>query len=70
MAKRDRRTLRRTVLKNHRNTATQVTADLNIDIEDRVSTITVRREFHKYNIHSWAAIAKSLITESNTHMRK
>jgi hypothetical protein len=31
---------------------------------------TVRREFHKSNIHGRAAIAEPLITKSNTQMRK
>jgi hypothetical protein len=38
---RDRRTLRRIVSKNHTTTAAQVTAKLNIHIEDPVSTKTV-----------------------------
>jgi hypothetical protein len=49
---------------------TQVTAELNIHPEDPVSTKTVRRDFHKSNIHGKAAIAKPLITESNAQMRK
>jgi hypothetical protein len=44
-------------------TAAYVTAD-------PVSTKTVRRELHKSNIHGGAAIAKSLITESNAQMRE
>jgi hypothetical protein len=48
-----------------------VTAELNIQLEDSVSTKTVRRELHKSNIQSRvAAIAKLLITESNAQMRK
>jgi hypothetical protein len=35
-----------------------------------VSTKTIRCELHKSNIHSRAAIAKPLITENNTQMRK
>jgi hypothetical protein len=38
---RDPRTLRRTVSKNQRTIATQVTAELNILLEDPVSTKTV-----------------------------
>jgi hypothetical protein len=53
------------VLKNHRTTAAKVTAELNIHLEDPVSTKTIRREFHKSNIHGRVAIAKLLITESN-----
>jgi hypothetical protein len=44
-----------------------VTAELNIHLEDPVSTKSVRREFNKSNIYGSgrAAIAKPLITESN-----
>jgi transposase len=65
----DRRILR-IASKNHRTTAAQVTTELNIHLEDPVSTKTVRREFHKSNIHGRAAIAKPLVTESNAQMRK
>jgi hypothetical protein len=66
MTERDRRTLRRTVSKNHRTTA----AELNIYGEDPVSTKTVRCELHKSNIHGRAAITKLLITESNAQVHK
>jgi hypothetical protein len=46
---RDHHTLRRTVLKNH-STAAQVTADLNIHLEDPVSTKTIGREIQKSKI--------------------
>jgi hypothetical protein len=36
------------------------TAELNIHLEDPVSTKTVQRELHKSNIHGRAAIAKPL----------
>jgi hypothetical protein len=52
----------RIVSKNYRTTAPQVTAELNILLEDPVSTKTVRCELHKSNIYSRAAIAKPLIT--------
>jgi hypothetical protein len=45
-------------------------AELNIHLEDPVSTKTVRRDLHQSNIHSKAAIAKPLITGSNARMRK
>jgi transposase len=64
LTERDRRTLRRIILKKH-STAAQVTPELNIHLEDPVSTKTVGRELHKSNIHGRAAIAKLLITESN-----
>jgi predicted transcriptional regulator len=70
LTERDRRTLRRTVSKNHTTTVAEVTAELNILLEDPVSTKIVRRELQKSNIHGRAAIAKPLIAESNTQMRK
>jgi hypothetical protein len=47
---RDRRTLRRIVLKNHGTTAAQVTVELKIHLEYSVSTKTIRRELQKSNI--------------------
>jgi transposase len=70
LTERDRRTLRRIVSKNHTTNAAQVAAELNIHLEDPVSTKTVRRELHKSNIHGRAAVAEPLITESNAQMRK
>jgi hypothetical protein len=52
MTERDRRTLRRTVSKNHRTAVAQVTRQL----EDSASTKTVRRELHKSNTRGRAAI--------------
>jgi hypothetical protein len=63
LAERDRRTLRRIVSKNHRNIAAQLIAELNIHLEDPVSTKTVRRELHKANIHGRLTITKPLIIE-------
>jgi hypothetical protein len=51
-------------------TEAQVTAELNIHLEDHVSTKTVQRELHKCNFHDRAAIAKPLTTESNVQMHK
>jgi hypothetical protein len=62
--------LRSVVSKNHRTTAAQVTAELNIRLEDPVSTKTILHKLHKSNIHGRAAIAKLVITESNAQMRK
>jgi hypothetical protein len=56
--------------KNHRTTEAQVTAELNIYLDDPVSTKTVRRNIYKSNIHGRAAIAKHLITEYNAQIRK
>jgi hypothetical protein len=63
-------TLKRLVLKNHTTTAAQVTAELNIHLEDPVPTKTVWHELHKSNIHGKAATAKPMITESNAQMFK
>jgi DUF4097 and DUF4098 domain-containing protein YvlB len=55
-----------------RTIATQVTAELNIHLEDPVSTKTVRGELHTSNIHGRgrAATAKPLITESSAQLHK
>jgi transposase len=58
------------ISKTHTTTAAQVTAELNIHFEDPISTKTVRRELHKSNIHSRAATAETLITETNDQMCK
>jgi adenosine deaminase len=47
-----------------------VTAELNIHLEDRVSTKTVWRELQKSSIHDGTAIAKPLISEHNAEMRE
>jgi hypothetical protein len=61
MIKRDCCTLRRTVSKNYRTTASQVTAKLNIHLEDPASTKTVRHQLLKSNICGMAATAKLLL---------
>jgi hypothetical protein len=70
LVEKDHCTLRRSVLKNHRTTTPQVTAELNIHLEDPVSTKTIRCDLHKSNINGRAVTAKPLITESNAHMHK
>jgi transposase len=60
LGERDCRTLRRVVSKNHRTTAAQVTAELNIFLEDLISIKTVRSELQRSNIHGGAATAKPL----------
>jgi hypothetical protein len=47
-----------------------MTAELNIHLQDTVSTKSVSPELHKFKIHSGAAIAKPLIVESNAQMRR
>jgi hypothetical protein len=69
LTERDRRTLRTIVSENHTTTEAQVTAELNIHLEDHVSAKTARSELQKSNIHGRAAIAKLLITEGNAQMR-
>jgi hypothetical protein len=70
MTERDHCTLRGTVLKNHRTTTAQVTAELNIHLAYPVSTKSIRCELHKSSNHGRTATAKPLITESNTQMCK
>jgi hypothetical protein len=50
----------------HRWTA----VELNVHLEDPVSTKTDRCDLHKSNIHRRAAVAKALTTESNAQMCK
>jgi hypothetical protein len=59
------RTLRRIFLKSHRTAA-----ELNIRLEEPVSTKTVHHELHKSNMHGRAAIVQTLISESNAQMGK
>ena len=47
LSDRDRRTLTRIVRKDHKNTATKITAELNGHLGNPVSSKTVRRELHK-----------------------
>ena len=54
---------------NHTTTATKVTAERSIHLEDHVSTKTVRREIHKSNILGTAAIAKAPITEKKKPLK-
>lgn len=56
--------------KNHRTTAPNVKAELNILLEDPISTKTAQRDLHKSSINSTAAIAKILITENSTKGQK
>jgi hypothetical protein len=69
LTERDHRILRINVSKNYRTTAAQLTAELNIRLEDRFHK-TARLELHKSYIHGRAATIKPLITESNTQMCK
>jgi hypothetical protein len=70
LTERDCHILRRIVLKNHRTAAAQVTAELNIHLEDPSSTKTVQHELHRSSIHSRAAFTEPLLTENNAQMCK
>jgi hypothetical protein len=48
--------------------AAQVISEMNIYLEDPVSTKTAQHELHKSIIHVKAAVAKPLITENNGEM--
>lgn len=68
LSDRDRRTLKRIVSTNHRTTTVQGTVELNIHLEDPVSTKSVQREVHKSNIHDTAQflnlwLLKSTLTD-------
>jgi hypothetical protein len=70
----DRRTLRKTVSKNHRITAAQVTGHQSFMfiLKTLFPQNNVQRQLHKSNIHGSgkAAIGKPLITKSNAQIRK
>jgi hypothetical protein len=55
------------VSKNHRTTAAQATAELNIHLGDRFHK---KGGLHKSNIHGRAAFAKPVTTESNAQMHE
>jgi len=64
LSERDRRILKRSVSKNHRTTAAKVTAELNIQLEDRFHKNSLTRA-SQINIHGRVAIVKPLITANN-----
>jgi len=66
----DHRILRRILFGNHRTAATKVRAELNIRLEQSVSTKIVRREFHISSRHSTAATDIPLITETTLKVTK
>jgi hypothetical protein len=68
LTERDRRILR-TVSKNHKTTVAEVTRQQNWRFIFKTPH-PQKRELHKSNIHGRAAIARSLISESNAQMRK
>jgi hypothetical protein len=70
LSEKDHHALKRTVSKNHKSTAAMVTAELNIHLEDPVSTKTIWRDLHRFNIHCRAAFAKPRITENNVKRQK
>ena len=66
---RDWRALRKTVVSQRYTTVTKVTVELDMRLENGVSTKIVRRELHEQNIHGRAAIAQSLVTQDNAKRR-
>jgi hypothetical protein len=72
LTERDNRTMRKIILKNHRNIAAQATRKQNwlFILKTLFFTKTVRRELHRSNIHGRTAIAEPLIIESNARIRK
>ncbi|XP_067141717.1 uncharacterized protein [Centruroides vittatus] len=66
----DRRSLKRIVTKNKKTTAAKVTAELNMELTNPVSTKTVQRELHEQGISGRAAIPKPLISNANAQKRK
>jgi transposase len=72
LTERDHRTQRMIISKkshDYRSTSDR-TAELNIHLEDPISTKTVQRELHKFNICGRAVTTKLLITENNAQIRK
>ena len=67
---RDLWTIKRIVARQHKTTTAKLTSKLNTHLSNTVSKKTVRREFHKANIHGRVAIAKSFITEANAKLWK
>ena len=63
LSDRNRRTLRRIVRKNHKNTAMKITAELFDHLEKPVCSKTVRREQNKDGFHERAVIRKSYQNE-------
>ena len=55
---RDRLTLTMIVKEDHKNTVLKITADLNDDLENPISSKTLWRELHKAGLHRRAAIRK------------
>ena len=58
LSDRDRRTLRRIVMKDHKTTAPKITAGLNDHLENAVSSKKLRKGLHKAGFHERAAIRK------------
>ena len=58
LSDRGRRTLTWIVRKDHKDTASKITAELNDHLEKIVSSKTVRRELHKVGFNGRAVIRK------------
>ena len=64
LSERDRRTLNCIVRKDHKTTASKITAELNEHRERPVSTKTFRRELHKSGFYRKAAMKKPFLTQT------
>ena len=69
LSERDRRALNRIVRQDRKTTAPKITAELNENLQNPVSTKTVRRELHKSGFHGRAAIRKPLLSKTNVAKR-
>ena len=65
LTERDHDTLNRIVSIYQRRTAAKVTAELNIHLQDPVSTKKFQQELHKSNIHGTATTVQPLITDNS-----
>ncbi|XP_073422111.1 uncharacterized protein [Dendrobates tinctorius] len=65
LTERGRQTLKRIVREDRKTTAPKITAELNEDLHNTVSTKTVCRELHKSGFHGRAAIRKPLLSMTN-----
>lgn len=61
----DRRVLRRIVARKHKSTASLITSKINTNLQEGVSTKTIRCELRAVNIHGRAAISKPLVIPCN-----
>jgi len=70
LSERDHHSFKMIMSKNHRTIAAKVMPELNIHLEDPVSTKTVRQQLRKSSIHSRAVNVKLLITANSAKRQK